>query len=167
MITLVPVGEIPIETLTFLLEELPGRLSRPAELAKPILISASFSTHRRQYLGDAILHELKRQPHNGKIVGLVEADCYAPGLNFIFGQAVLNGDEAFVALPRLHEAFYDRREDDQLFHQRVLKEVLHELGHTFGLGHCSDPLCVMHFSNSLQDTDQKQPQFCQACRKNI
>jgi len=36
--------------------------------------------------------------------------------------------------------------------QRVIKEAVHELGHAFGLTHCENSKCVMHFSNSLQDT---------------
>jgi archaemetzincin len=34
-------------------------------------------------------------------------------------------------------------------------EAVHELGHAFGLTHCEKSRCVMHFSNSLQDTDFK------------
>jgi predicted Zn-dependent protease len=30
-----------------------------------------------------------------------------------------------------------------LFAERALKEAVHELGYTFGLGHCGNPRCVM------------------------
>jgi archaemetzincin len=42
---------------------------------------------------------------------------------------------------------------------------VHELGHTVGLPHCSDSRCVMHFSNCLEDTDQKGTSFCRRCRQ--
>jgi len=44
---------------------------------------------------------------------------------------------------------------------------VHELGHTYGLGHCPDTHCVMHFSNSLRDTDIKSATFCPACQELI
>ena len=51
-----------------------------------------------------------------------------------------------------------------LFHERVIKEAVHELGHTYGLSHCPDATCVMHFSNSLPDTDFKGKAFCPVCQ---
>ncbi len=48
--------------------------------------------------------------------------------------------------------------------ERTLKEAIHEIGHTYGIGHCRDPRCVMHFSNSLADTDIKGPDFCHRCK---
>jgi hypothetical protein len=36
-----------------------------------------------------------------------------------------------------------------------------------GLEHCSNPICVMHFSNSLHDTDLKGWQFCPACQARL
>ncbi|MEA2005134.1 MAG: hypothetical protein U9O50_02570 [Acidobacteriota bacterium] len=44
-------------------------------------------------------------------------------------------------------------------------EAVHELGHTYGLSHCPDAKCVMHFSNSLLDTDKKSASFCTHCHK--
>jgi archaemetzincin len=53
--------------------------------------------------------------------------------------------------------------NDELFRARLLKEAVHELGHTLGLDHCSDPRCVMHFSNKLADTDVKGDAYCDRC----
>ncbi|MEW6585820.1 MAG: hypothetical protein AB1442_09465 [Nitrospirota bacterium] len=52
-------------------------------------------------------------------------------------------------------------------HLKKLGEAVHEIGHTFGLVHCSDPNCAMHFSNSLRDTDRKSSEFCGICVERI
>jgi archaemetzincin len=106
-------------------------------------------------------------PGSERVLGLVDADCYARGLNFIFGQAALGRREAVVALPRLRQLFYGLPEEPRLFRERVLKEAVHELGHTWGLRHCGDRQCVMHFSNSLYDTDVKGAAFCRCCRNQL
>ncbi len=49
----------------------------------------------------------------------------------------------------------------------MVKEAVHDLGHTCGLGHCRNPRCVMFFSNTLGDTDVKGPGFCAACREKV
>jgi archaemetzincin len=94
----------------------------------------------------------------------MDADCYTPGLNFVFGQASRPGREALIALGRLREEFYDQPPNSRLFTERVVKEAVHELGHTYGLGHCPARSCVMHFSNRLADTDHKSDRFCRRCR---
>jgi archaemetzincin len=73
------------------------------------------------------------------VSGLIEANCYTPGLDFVFDQAALEGREAFVTLPSLRSSFYGIAEDSNLFRRRALKECVHELGHTWGLRHCRDP----------------------------
>ena len=78
--------------------------------------------------------------------------------------------EAYLCAARVagyDRAIYGLPEDEPLFHQRVLKEAAHELGHTYGLGHCPDNKCVMHFSNSLRDTDIKGTEFCPRCQVQL
>jgi archaemetzincin len=74
---------------------------------------------------------------------------------------------AVIALPRLREEFYGKSADEALFTARAEKEAIHELGHTYGLGHCEDRSCVMSFSNTLADTDYKRSQFCAQCIAQI
>lgn len=105
--------------------------------------------------------------NNVKLLVLCNFDAYSNGLNFVFGQAHMNGKVAAVYLPRLRQEFYGLEENENLFLQRVLKEAVHEIGHAFGLGHCPISRCVMHFSNSISDTDAKAKDFCQACRIKI
>ncbi len=46
------------------------------------------------------------------------------------------------------------------FRERMVKEALHELGHTFKLLHCKDPQCIMHYCRSLRDVDRKSDHLC-------
>jgi archaemetzincin len=144
IISLVPLGSVPTD----------------------LLPAAGYEPHRHQYRGDVLLATLQAvaSPTVERVLGVIDADCYAPGLNFIFGQAALDGRGAFIVLPRLRPSFYGLAEDSLLFRQRVLSEAVHELGHTWGLTHCPNPNCVMHFSNTLHDTDVKGAIFCQRCQ---
>jgi archaemetzincin len=100
---------------------------------------------------------------NTIILGICNFDAYSSGLNFVFGQASLTGGVAAIYLPRLRQEFYDISADISIFIERVLKESTHEVGHTFGLAHCPKQSCVMHFSNSIVDTDRKAKDFCNVC----
>lgn len=168
-VLLVPIGEVEAALLAWLTVELEAALGCPVAIGEPVPIPREgYDFRRRQYRGDAMLEALRAVPGPAeRVLGLADVDCYAPGLNFIFGQATLHGREAFVALPRLRQSFYGLPDDPSLFRQRLLKEAVHELGHTWGLGHCPDPHCVMHFSNTLRDTDAKGATFCPRCRKPV
>jgi len=165
MILLIPVGitgryilEALVEPLSDIFEDkvtVGERLQPPA---------GSWAPSRHQYLAFAIMGALPSPSEaSDRVLGILDADLFAPGLNFIFGQALLNGDKAVISVTRLREEYYGGTPDEKLFLDRVIKEAVHELGHTYGLAHCPDPKCVMHFSNSLADTDHKERTFCPPC----
>lgn len=161
-ILLVPMGPVPADVLHHLQRELPAIVKREVVIAAAVPLPAeALDPSRQQYAGPALLRELEKHdvPGMDRIIGVADADAYAPGLSFIFGQARKPGRFAVVALPRLRESFRGRPENGR-FHERVAKEAVHELGHTFGFAHCPDRRCVMYFSRSLGDTDHKSSHFC-------
>jgi archaemetzincin len=167
-ISLVPIGPVPAGLLPWLADRLREVFSRHVVVGEVIpLPIAGHNARRRQYRGDTFIVALRAliAPAVERVLGLTDVDCYVPGLNFIFGQADPEGRVAFVALPRLRQSFYGLPEDPLLFRQRALTEAVHELGHTWGLAHCPNPHCVMHFSNTLHDTDLKGFTLCPECRK--
>ena len=102
-----------------------------------------------------------------KILVICDIDAYSGDLNFVFGEAYGEGRVSAIYLPRLRQEFYGLESNKFVFHERIVKEAIHELGHTFGLFHCINKLCVMHFSNSLNDTDIKEKRFCLDCKYNL
>ena len=168
-VALAPIGPVGRDLLDWCKEHLSKYVEVEVIVSERTdLPGSAYDPVRKQYLGDAMLSQLSTlKIEANRIVGLVDQDCYTSGLNFVFGQASSKGREAFVALPRLRQSFYKRKEDQELFHRRVLKEIIHELGHTGDLSHCSNPKCVMHFSNMLHDTDVKGSGFCSICLKRL
>jgi archaemetzincin len=93
----------------------------------------------------------------------MDVDVFVSNLNFVFGEAECPGKTALISLWRLKPEFYGKASDMELFVERCTKEAVHEVGHTLSLKHCSNPFCVMYFSNSIFDTDRKQSLFCNKC----
>ena len=127
----------------------------------------AYEPFRGQYRADALLHVLRKGVLQERVLGVVDKDLFVPGLNFVFGVADPESRRALIALARLRQEFYGLNSNSHLFLLRAVKEAVHELGHTWGLEHCSDPRCVMHFSNSLRDTDRKGYQFCPTCHGKL
>ena len=132
-------------------------------------LSESYSSERKQYHSTKIIESAlsKTDFADGKILIITEADLYVPVLTFVFGEAQLGGKHSIVSVCRLHEEFYTGYTNEELFYERTRKEVLHELGHTFGLLHCFDWDCVMHSSNSIEEVDIKGNTYCKHCFEDI
>ena len=168
-IVLVPIGAVDKNVMDWLKNDLSTVFNRRITVGKGMRDpDYAFNKKRNQYLSTAILNAVMEQKEHSpyeKILGIVDHDLYVPELNFVFGEA--SRKTAVISLTRLRQTFYHLPEDQNLFHQRVLTEAVHELGHTYGLGHCSNPRCVMFFSNSLKDTDRKGSEFCQKCKSKL
>lgn len=126
----------------------------------------AFDPAREQFYSTKILKMMiKDLPGDGlKIIGITDVDLYTPVLTFVFGEAQLDGKAAVVSLARLNPKFYGLPPNDGLMMRRALKEVVHELGHTFGLTHCESSECAMYLSNSVKNIDAKEETFCPVCQ---
>jgi len=166
-ILIIPIGSVDPDILktisTNLAKIFHCMVEKEMEMPLPI---AAYDSRRTQYHSSMILNKIRavRRKDLDRALGVTDVDLYVPGLNFVFGEADLSAGTAVISLARLRQEFHGRRPDTRLLHERAVKEAIHELGHTCGLGHCRDPQCIMYFSNSLKDTDGKGPGFCALCK---
>jgi archaemetzincin len=130
-------------------------------------LDAAFArdSRRDQYHSTAILRALQPLANGRRILAVTGADLFVPVLTFVFGEAQLAGSCAVVSLHRLREEVYGLPANPALVAERLFKEAVHELGHTFGLRHCDDWRCVMTSSHSVEWLDVKSAEFCPRCRK--
>jgi len=148
-----------------------GNNSNLVQLKKDTVFESSFDRHRNQWYSPKLLDWFfeKFRPNKDTIIlFILDVDAYSNSLNFVLGQAFHKGGLGAIYLPRIKQEFYGLKPDMELFYKRMVKESVHELGHVFGFLHCQNPRCVMYFSNTLSDTDNKERSFCQSCStKNL
>ncbi len=138
-------------------------------LPDPLEPSFAFHAERQQHHSTQILSHMNALVPNGcwRLLGVTSLDLYMPILTFVFGEAQLSGSCALVSSHRLAQEFYGLPPDPDLTAGRLVKECVHELGHTLGLTHCQDYSCVMASSHSVEWIDLKGSAFCSACRDSV
>jgi archaemetzincin len=174
-ILIIPAGSFDRGVLAEIRSSVERAFGRTADIGIDIRMpSEAHDNYRRQYSAPMILTALEGYdlfPRIGqydeyeRTLVVVDADLYSPGLKYVFGEADPATGRAVMSLTRLAEDFYNRPRNRYLLYDRAAKEAVHELGHTYGLGHCPDKKCVMYFSNSIEDTDEKNALFCANCQK--
>jgi archaemetzincin len=168
-----PIHLIPLGVGLDLVEQLAAALARtfhtPCRI-RPETLDIAFARDERrgQHYSTAILQRLEQVADStARVLAVTSSDLYVPVLTFVFGEAQLEGNCAIVSTARLREEFYGMPPSDETLRERLLKESVHELGHTFGLRHCADWSCVMASSHGVELLDVKGAEFCHSCRKPI
>ena len=125
----------------------------------------AFDSSRGQYNSRILLAQLLREagPEATRVLGVAGVDLFIPVLTYVFGEAQLNGRAAVVSTHRLDCQLYGLPPNRPLLLQRLLKEVVHELGHTYNLVHCHHHPCVMMSSTYVEGIDLKSDRFCDRC----
>jgi archaemetzincin len=134
---------------------------------KPLLrdVNFSFDPGRGQYYSTVILEKLAGMLPEGavRVIAITDVDIFIPILTHVYGEAQLDGKACIVSTFRLKEGLSPVNLPES-FEKRLVKEALHELGHTFNLRHCQDKSCIMHYCRSIRDVDRKSDQLCRYCR---
>lgn len=171
IVSLVSVGEVSRSHLETLAEGLTATLGTACSVdSVGVDLAFAFNALRGQYHSTEILKRLTKPAaaESWRVLGVTEADLYIPILTYVFGEAQLGPSSsatALVSLHRLRQEFYGMPADPELLSQRLLKEALHELGHTLGLRHCHDYQCVMSSSHSVENIDLKLAKYCPSCAR--
>ena len=167
---LLPIGSVPPQVLGWveatIVEWCPWPIKQLDSLPFP---ENSYDLQRAQYKSVEIMKAVaSHAPADAvRILGVTEGDLAIPTLTFVFGQAQLDGRVAVVSLARLRQEFYNLPEDESLLRDRLAKEVLHELGHTFGLTHCVESKCVMSLATHIGFVDNKEQRYCGRCGEHL
>jgi archaemetzincin len=72
-----------------------------------------------------------------------------------------------VSLARLRQEFYGQAPNRRLLTHRLLKEAIHEIGHTLGLVHCLDRTCPMSLATNIRQLDTKSLDWCANCAERV
>jgi len=170
VVHLLPVGELDLTLLGDLRAAIPRSLPVDCEILPCALDpTPCYHAERQQYHSSQLLERI--EPHvRGKdcrVLAVADVDLYIPILKYVFGEAQMGGPCAVISAYRLRQEFYGLAQDDVLFERRLLKEAIHELGHTFNLHHCEDYRCAMASSHAVEWIDLRESRLCNSCYHRV
>jgi len=135
---------------------------------KPLPIKAYVEDRDRYYAGTLLFYLKRAKPDSIDYhVGLTEADiCTTTEKSEtwgIFGLGSLSGHSCIISTYRL------KRDASRIrLEERLIKVVLHELGHNFGLDHCSTKGCLMEDAEGkLLTVDLENLALCRHCTEKL
>ena len=170
LLHLLPIGNVDDGMLKDMCPEIEEILRIPCRVL-PVRLDPEFAFHgeRQQYHSSEILRRMQSflTADSWRMLGISAVDMYIPILTFVFGEAQMGGPCAVVSAHRLRQEFYGLPSDHELFRQRLIKEAVHEVGHTLNLTHCDDYRCAMASSHAVEWIDLKDNALCATCRTAV
>jgi archaemetzincin len=161
-----PIGDLDASLINTICAGVNRRFGYGTEVI-PLLSDISFALEpvRDQYLSTSIIEQVSTMApaHAIKVLALCTVDLFIPILTHVYGEAQLGGKACIISTHRLNEE-NPTKNNPGSFAIRVEKEAIHELGHTFGLRHCPDHYCIMHYCRTVKDVDRKSDQLCRYCK---
>jgi archaemetzincin len=167
---LLRVGTTPASLLDELRTQIPLYLPVACEILTAELDpAAAYHAERQQFHSSELLGRMQPlvQPERWRLLAVADVDLYIPILKYVFGEAQLGGPCAIVSTFRLRQEFYGLEHDDDLLRERLVKECVHELGHTLDLRHCEDYRCTMASSHAVEWIDLRETALCDSCRDQV
>jgi len=160
-----PIGNLDPELFKPISREISRIFGFPTEVVS-LLEDVNFALDpaRDQYHSTLILEKLEKISPPGivKMVGVTDVDLFIPILTYVYGEAQLGGKTCIISIHRLNEGV-PPISSLNTYRSRIVKEAIHELGHTFKLRHCPDHSCIMHYCRTVGDVDRKSDQLCRYC----
>ncbi len=119
-----------------------------------------------QYLTTFILDSLlvPRLPEDGiALMAITDTDLYPKdSWNFVFGQAYTRKRVGVSSIFR-----YLENDKPEKCLERLIQTSSHEIGHMFSILHCTNAICVMNGSNSMEESDSRPNRLCSVCLNKL
>ena len=166
MLDLLPIGSYDARLLKNTAPALAAAFRVPCRILEtPLDPKFAFHSERQQYHSSEVLRAMQPYAEGAwRVLGIAAVDLYIPILTFVFGEAQMGGPCAVVSFHRLRQEFYGLPQDVDLLADRLIKESVHEVGHTVDLTHCEDYSCAMAPSHAVEWIDLKEAALCPACQ---
>ena len=127
-IALKPLGDVPEEIMAELRDRVKGIFNCPVEIKAGFSnLAHAYNPERKQYLSSKLIASLSAlgREKDERVIGITGVDLYAPGLNFVFGEADVISGIAIISLCRLKQEYYGLPPNRALFLERATKEIVH------------------------------------------
>lgn len=164
LVLVTPVGDIPQDISEAVAEKIQVVFALKTRII-PLLndIEFAYDVERNQYYSTRVLEKLAADAPAEclKVLAITQKDLFIPILTHVYGEAQLGGKSAIISISRLNSGLESM--GMAAIFDRIAKEAVHELGHTFDLRHCEDPHCIMHYCRKIEDVDRKLNRFCRYC----
>jgi predicted Zn-dependent protease len=171
LVAVVPVGEVPARVKRAASDALRSIYECDVRIYDSQSVPAgAFDANRNQYSAESFIQLAEEVGDGDKNIAVTDKDLFYRRRNYVFGLAYLDGSGSVVSTYRLQtssDGGFSHKGSDEIFDDRVRKEIVHEVGHTMGLEHCDNKRCVMNFSPTVREVDMKEEHLCGSCQRKL